>query len=84
MLVHHGRSGSPKPRHCSIADFPMRPTFKWGSGESDSSMESTKRCRVNFSGFSAANSESLSSKIGGGSSAGLRDEWSNVKRVLRE
>ena len=83
MLVHHDRSGSPKPRHCSIADFPMRPTFKWGS-ETDSSMESTKRCRENVSGFSVANLESLSSMTAGGSSAGLLDEWSKVNRVLRE
>lgn len=47
-------------------------------------MESTKKCTVNFSGFSAANVVSLSKMIAGGSSAGVRDEWSSVKRGLGE
>lgn len=55
--------------------------FSIGTGASEPSNSSTKTCSLNLSGFCDANAIMGSRIVGGGSSAGFREECSKVNRV---
>ena len=50
-------------------------------GDIEPSLSSTKTWNLNFSGFAFENVVRGSRRAGGGSSAGMREEWRRVNRV---